>query len=92
MPNTTKSKANAPVYKNQSGSVQLAVWENEAKVNQEAVDFIRAKGVKVHELTPDQRKAWQDAVAPVWSELGEKVAGAEVMARLKEISAKYPAK
>lgn len=67
-------------------------WANEAKVNESAVEFIKSKGIKVHELTPDQRKAWQDAVAPVWTELGEKVAGADVMARLKEIAAKYPPK
>ena len=67
-------------------------WDNEAKVNQEAVDFIRSKNIKVHELTAEQSKAWQDAVDPVWTELGEKVAGADVMARLKEIAAKYPPK
>lgn len=68
-------------------------WENEARVNKESYDEIIAEGkAQVHDLTPEQRKAWQDAVAPVWKELGDDVVGAEVMARLKEISAKYPPK
>lgn len=67
-------------------------WENDSKVNVEALEKIKAKGTQVHSLTPEQRKAWQDAVAPVWKELGEDVVGKEVMDRLREISAKFPPK
>lgn len=66
-------------------------WENESKVNEDAWQFITEKGpAKVHRLNAEQRKAWQEAVAPVWKELGEDVVGKEVMDRLREISDKYP--
>jgi TRAP-type C4-dicarboxylate transport system substrate-binding protein len=67
-------------------------WENEAQINAKAWDTIASKGTKVHKLNAAQRKAWQDAVAPVWKELGEDVVGKEVMDRLRQISAKYPPK
>lgn len=67
-------------------------WENEHKINQSALEFMQSKGTKVHKLTPEQRKAWQTAVAPVWKELGSDLVGDAVMKRLKEISAKYPPK
>ena len=67
-------------------------WENAAKINSDAIKFIRGTKTKVHDLTPEQRKAWQEAVAPVWKTLGEDVVGKDVMARLKAISDKHPAK
>ncbi|MDH5748616.1 MAG: TRAP transporter substrate-binding protein DctP, partial [Rhodospirillales bacterium] len=65
-------------------------WENAAKINNDANDFMRKAGTKIHALTPEQKKLWQKAVAPVWKDLGEDMVGAKVMARLKEIAAKYP--
>lgn len=65
-------------------------WENAAKINADAITYIRGTKTKVHDLNAAQRKAWQDAVAPVWQTLGEDVVGKEVMARLKAISDKYP--
>lgn len=67
-------------------------WENETKANEEALEKIKAHGTAVHNLTAEQRKAWQDAVAPVWKSMGEDVVGKEIMDRLREISAKYPPK
>jgi len=64
-------------------------WENAAKINAEALQFISKSGTKVHNLTPAQKQAWQKAVAPVWKELGDDMVGAEVMTRLKKISAKH---
>ena len=64
-------------------------WESAAKVNAESLEFIAKSGTKVHKLTPEQRKAWQQAVTPVWKTLGEDLVGAEVMARLKKIAAQH---
>ena len=41
-------------------------------------------------ITPAQRAKWIEAVAPVWKEYGEKLVGAEVMARLREVAAANP--
>lgn len=65
-------------------------WDNEKKANEQALAKIKAHGTKVHSLSSEQRKAWQDAVAPVWKSMGEDVVGKEIMDRLREISAKYP--
>jgi C4-dicarboxylate-binding protein DctP len=67
-------------------------WDNEAKANADAYKWIAEKGTKVHKLTKEQNAAWQKAMAPVWAELGEKVVGKDVMAKLKAISDKHPAK
>lgn len=64
-------------------------WENAAKINAEALQFIAKSGTKVHTLTPAQKEAWQKAVKPVWKELGDDMVGAEVMTRLKKISAEH---
>ncbi len=64
-------------------------WENAAKINAEALQFISKSGTKVHKLTPKQKQAWQKAVAPVWKELGDDMVGAEVMTRLKKIAAEH---
>jgi C4-dicarboxylate-binding protein DctP len=67
-------------------------WQNETKINNASLEFMASKGTQIHKLTPEQRKLWQQAVAPVWTELGNNVVGDEVMKRLKEIAAKYPPK
>lgn len=46
------------------------------RLNDEALEKIRAAGTsEIHELTPDQRKAWREAMKPVWDkfsgEIGE---------------------
>jgi C4-dicarboxylate-binding protein DctP len=65
-------------------------WENADKLNREANEKMRAAGVGVHALSPQQRQQWIDAMAPVWKKLGTDVVGDEVMTRLREIAAKYP--
>jgi len=64
-------------------------WDNAAKINAEALEFISKSGTKVHKLNAEQTKAWQKAVTPVWKELGEDLVGAEVMTRLKKIAAEH---
>jgi len=64
-------------------------WENAAKINAEALQFIEKSGTKVDKLNAEQKKAWQKAVAPVWKKLGADVVGPEVMARLKKIAAQH---
>jgi len=64
-------------------------WANADKINEGANDFMRNAGTNIHTLTAAQKKLWQDAVKPVWKELGEDLVGAKVMNRLKEISVKY---
>lgn len=64
-------------------------WENGKKINEESNTQIKAAGVDIHTLTPEQKALWVKAVQPVWKSLGDDLVGAQVMARLKEISAKY---
>jgi C4-dicarboxylate-binding protein DctP len=64
-------------------------WENAAKMNADALKTIEASNTKVHRLNDAQKKAWQNAVSPVWKTLGEDVVGSEVMARLKQIGAQH---
>jgi C4-dicarboxylate-binding protein DctP len=82
----------ADVKKGVQDSLKAATkwnWDNEQKANADAYKWIMDKGTKVHKLTKEQKAAWQKAMAPVWSELGDKVVGDKVMAKLKEISAKH---
>lgn len=60
--------------------------ENVVLINDAAVDFMAAEGVKVHTLDEQQKQAWVTAMQPVWNELGDQLVGEEVMARLKEIA------
>lgn len=60
-------------------------FENAAKENAAAYEAVTAAGHTVHELTPEQRAAWVEAMKPVWTEFGDDVVGADVMTRLKEI-------
>lgn len=60
-------------------------WENTAKENEAAYEKVKSLGKKVNEITPDQRKAWQKAVQPVWAKYGTDLVGADVMKRMKEI-------
>jgi C4-dicarboxylate-binding protein DctP len=64
-------------------------WENTKAVNREAYEKIAASGAKIHDLTPEQRKAWATAVKPVWSNIGEPLVGKEVMARIIQIGDKH---
>jgi C4-dicarboxylate-binding protein DctP len=64
-------------------------WENAEKINAEALQFITKSGTKVHQLTAEQKQAWQKAVTPVWKQLGDDMVGAEVMTRLKKIAAEH---
>lgn len=60
-------------------------WTNGARINEEAYNTIREAGVKVLEITDNERQEWIDAVAPVWEKLGTDLAGERVMDRLREI-------
>ena len=60
-------------------------WENTSKENDAAYAKVTALGKKIHTITPEQRKAWQKEVGPVWEKFGTKTVGADVMVRLKEI-------
>lgn len=64
-------------------------WKKVVEINNDAIDFIKKAGTKVHTLNIAQKKLWQKAVAPVWKTLGEDMIGTKVMDRLKEISAKH---
>lgn len=48
------------------------------KLNQDAKAKIAASKAKIHELTPEQRKQWQEAMKPVWKKF-EKDIGANVI-------------
>ncbi len=42
--------------------------ENALRINAEALDTIRASNtVEIYELTPDEQKAWQDAMEPLYT-------------------------
>lgn len=60
-------------------------WTNGARVNEEAYAKIREAGVKIVEISDEERQQWIDAVGPVWEKLGTDLAGERVMNRLKEI-------
>lgn len=47
-------------------------------LNKEAKAKIAASKAKIHELTPDQRKKWQDAMKPVWKKF-EPAIGSDVI-------------
>jgi len=64
-------------------------WDNAKKINEESNAKIKAAGVGIHVLTPEQQKPWIAAVKPVWKKLGTDLVGPKVVARLQEISAKY---
>jgi C4-dicarboxylate-binding protein DctP len=64
-------------------------WENTAEENRKARATMAAGGATIHELTPEQRKAWVDAVKPLWDSLGTELVGKDVMARLMEITDKH---
>ena len=46
--------------------------------------------LEIAAITPVQRAKWIEAVAPVWKEYSEKLVGADVMARLREVAAADP--
>ncbi|MEI4471067.1 TRAP transporter substrate-binding protein [Frigidibacter sp. MR17.24] len=58
-----------------------------AEINDADLAFFREQGKVVNALDDGQRAAWESAMKPVWQEMGEKVVGAEAMARLEEIAA-----
>lgn len=61
-------------------------WENAKKENEAAYDKVRKFGKKVHDLTPEQRAKWAEAVKPVWEQYGVKQVGADVMKRLRKVA------
>ncbi|WP_116132759.1 TRAP transporter substrate-binding protein [Tropicimonas sp. IMCC34043] len=63
------------------------ITQNAKEANAEAYALMAEKGVVIHDITPEQRQLWIDAVAPVWESYGVNLAGEKVMNRLKEIAA-----
>lgn len=62
-------------------------WANTLSANAEALDHMREAGATIHELTPEEKARWREAVRPVWDELGVPLVGEDVMRRLEEIGA-----
>lgn len=61
-------------------------WARAHKVNQDAIKFMSKHGVKIYRLNASQRAKWQQAVRPVWKELGTDKVGAKVMHKLETIA------
>lgn len=64
-------------------------WENANKANEDAYVKMAAQGATINDLTPAQRKAWADAVKPLWNGLGTKLVGQDTMDRLATIGDKH---
>lgn len=64
-------------------------WENTNAENERAFDVMKKAGATIHDLTPEQRAAWVNAVKPLWASLGNSLVGEKVMGRLVEIGNKY---
>ncbi|WP_417811807.1 TRAP transporter substrate-binding protein [Thalassospira alkalitolerans] len=58
-----------------------------SSLNDGDLEFMAGEGVKIHDLTAEQRAVWVEAMQPVWQELGTDLLGEEVMTRLKSIAA-----
>ena len=54
-----------------------------------AYEKMKAGGATIHDLTPQQRAEWVNALKPLWSSMGDELVGKEMMARILEITAKY---
>jgi C4-dicarboxylate-binding protein DctP len=54
------------------------------KLNQDAKAKVAASKAKIHELTPAQRKQWQEAMKPVWKKF-EKDIGANVIKAAQDV-------
>jgi len=63
-------------------------WENTDKANEAAYDVVRKLGKPIHEITPEQRQKWVDAVQPLWKEFGESLVGADIIQRIVAIERK----
>ena len=64
-------------------------WENTNAENERAFELMKKSGATIHDLTPQQKAAWVDAVKPLWASLGNSLVGDKVMGRLVEIADKY---
>jgi C4-dicarboxylate-binding protein DctP len=53
-------------------------------LNQQAKAKIAASNAKIHELTPEQRKKWQEAMKPVWKKF-EKDIGPDVIKAAQDV-------
>ncbi|MFA6505074.1 MAG: hypothetical protein WCT14_03190, partial [Treponemataceae bacterium] len=65
-------------------AVKASKFERELnrKMNNEMVEKLRAAGMTVTELTPEQKKAFQDATKPVYDEWIPKI-GKELIAEFQ---------
>jgi C4-dicarboxylate-binding protein DctP len=59
------SEAHRAVMTRAAKASERAIRDNTARLEQEAYDFVRGKGMKVHELTPDQVAEWRACSADV---------------------------
>lgn len=64
-------------------------WENTNIENEKAFDTMRAAGAEIHDLTPEQRAAWVEAVKPLWASIGGSLVDEAVLNRLIEIGDKH---
>ena len=65
-------------------------WDNVNADNERALDVMRKAGVHIYDLTPEQLVAWKAAERPLWTSIGNKLVGADVMAQIIAIGEKYP--
>jgi C4-dicarboxylate-binding protein DctP len=64
-------------------------WDNAQRINDEANEQLKKKGIAVHDLTPEQRNKWREAAMPVWKSVGYKLVGEDVVKRMQEIAEKH---
>jgi len=55
--------------------------ELNAKENEESLNFLREQGMNIIELTPQEKKAFQDALAPIYDQYGPSV-GVDLLNRI----------
>jgi C4-dicarboxylate-binding protein DctP len=65
-------------------------WKNTNEENAKAYETMKAAGVTIHSLTPEQKEAWAKAVQPLWKSLGNELVGEKTMARLVQIGRTHP--
>ncbi|MBM9593885.1 TRAP transporter substrate-binding protein [Roseitranquillus sediminis] len=64
-------------------------WENTNAENAAALEEMAAAGATIHDLTPEQRGAWAEAMRPLWDDLGRELVGDGPMDRIIEITDEY---
>lgn len=65
---------------------ELTVWERQETFRREAqfIDTVRAAGVEIHTLTPEEREAFRKALAPIADKFGFEV-GYDLLVKTEEL-------